>query len=87
MLAGATCYGSAPAFYHKRGLHMREKGIVKRYFDDRGFGFIARESGCDLFFHIRDVEGSVASVTQGAAVEFAVTISDRGPRAANVVLL
>jgi CspA family cold shock protein len=66
---------------------MREKGIIKRYIEDRGFGFIQRENGPDVFFHFRDVGPDGQEIRERAAVEFELTQGFKGARAVNVVLL
>jgi cold shock protein len=68
---------------------MRDKGTIRKYFEDRGFGFILREGAPDLFFHVKDVGGINAGriIQEGALVEFEVTQTDRGLRAVDVVLL
>ncbi len=56
-------------------------GSIKRLFRDRGFGFIKVNGGPDVFFHrshIRD--GTFETLEEGAAVEFEMAASDKGPR-------
>jgi CspA family cold shock protein len=60
------------------------KGTIARWFDYRGFGFIAVEGQeKDVFVHTSDVKG-VGSPQVGDSVEFEVTESNKGPRAVNV---
>jgi cold shock protein len=67
----------------------RETGTVARFMDDKGFGFIQRDSGgADVFVHHSAIEGSgFKSLSQGQRVEFEVQDDPKGPRAANVTPL
>jgi cold shock protein len=58
-------------------------GTVKAYYPIKGFGFISREKGRDLFFHFRDVKDE-SDVFEGAKVKFVVQNSEKGPRAVNI---
>jgi cold shock protein len=64
----------------------RETGTVARFMDDKGFGFIQRDSGgSDVFVHHSAIQGSgFKSLAQGDRVEFEVQEDAKGPRAANV---
>ena len=66
----------------------RQQGVVKWFNASKGFGFIQSQSGVDVFVHfsaIRGAEGDYKSLEEGAAVEFEVTDSPKGPKASNVV--
>ena len=64
----------------------REKGVVKWFSTDKGYGFIRRESGAEIFVHHSDIEvDGYASLKNGETVEFDVFESDRGPKARNLV--
>ena len=66
----------------------REKGIVKWFSTDKGYGFIRRETGDEIFVHHTDIEvDGYASLKNGETVEFDVFESDRGPKARNLVPL
>ncbi len=66
----------------------KEQGTVKWFDTNRGFGFIKRTKGDDLFVHQSAIEGEGdRSLKDGAAVEFEVEEGPKGLRAANVVRL
>ncbi len=61
-------------------------GTVKWFDDKKGFGFIERESGDDVFVHFSEIEQEgYKSLNDGQEVEFEVVDGERGPRAENVV--
>ncbi len=55
-------------------------GTVKAYYPVKGFGFITREKGKDVFFHFLDVKEE-ADIFEGAKVRFVVVDGEKGPRA------
>ena len=61
------------------------QGTVKWFNDSKGFGFIQRDDGPDVFVHFSAVIGDgYRSLQEGQAVEFEVTQGPKGPQAANV---
>ena len=65
---------------------MRVTGTVKWFNDAKGYGFIARENGDDVFVHYSAISGSgFRSLSEGQAVEFDVVDGPKGKQAANVV--
>ena len=60
-------------------------GTVKWFNADKGFGFIAPESGEDVFVHFSAIQSAgYRSLDEGQAVEFDVTPGPKGDQAANV---
>jgi len=62
----------------------RPTGFVKCYFPLKGFGFIQREHGKDVFFFRTDAS-SENILHDGARVSFLLTAEPRGPRALDIV--
>lgn len=55
-------------------MSVREQGIVKWFNDSKGFGFIQRSSGEDIFVHFRAIQGEgYRSLRENQKVEFVVT--------------
>jgi CspA family cold shock protein len=64
---------------------MREKGTVKWFNAAKGFGFIQRESGEDVFVHFSAIQSEgYRSLDEGSNVEFEVLNGPKGLQAANV---
>ena len=62
-----------------------DKGTVKWFNDSKGFGFISREEGADLFVHHNSIKAEgFRSLNEGDAVEFEVEQGPKGPAATNV---
>ena len=62
-----------------------EQGTVKWFNADKGFGFIERESGDDVFVHFSAIQSEgFKSLEEGQAVTFSVEEGNRGPQATNV---
>jgi len=60
-------------------------GTVKWFNAEKGYGFIQREGGSDLFVHYTAISGSgYKSLEEGQAVEFEVTQGPKGDQAQNV---
>lgn len=63
-------------------------GTVKWFNAEKGYGFIQREGGSDLFVHYTAINGSgYRSLEEGQAVEFEVTQGPKGDQAQNVTPL
>ena len=62
------------------------QGTVKWFNAEKGFGFIERENGGDVFVHFSAiVEDGYKSLEEGQSVEFDIVEGERGEQAANVV--
>ena len=63
----------------------QERGTVKWFNAAKGFGFITRENGEDVFVHFRSIQGKGhRSLGEGQAVIFSVTEGDKGLQAVDV---
>jgi CspA family cold shock protein len=63
-------------------------GVVKWFNEKKGFGFISKEDGGDIFVHYTGIAGDgFKSLREGAAVEFEIEDSDKGQRAVNVTAI
>jgi CspA family cold shock protein len=66
----------------------RINGTVKWFNGTKGYGFIARESGADVFVHFSAIQGDgFKNLQEGQKVEFTVEQGPKGLQAANVVVL
>jgi cold shock protein len=67
---------------------MREQGTVKWFNNEKGYGFITRNSGDDVFVHHSAIQGSgYKSLNEGDSIEFDVAKGPKGLQAQNVVKL
>ncbi len=67
---------------------MNMQGRVKWFNAEKGFGFIEREDGDDVFVHFSAIQqNGYKSLEEGQQVEFDIVDGARGPQAANVVKL
>ena len=65
-----------------------QTGTVKWFSDQKGYGFIARDDGDDVFVHHSAIEGfGFKTLAEGQRVEFTVEMGPKGPAAANVTKL
>ncbi len=63
----------------------REQGTVKWFNAEKGYGFIARAQGDDVFVHYSEIRSSgFRSLDEGQKVEFTVTQGQKGPQAQDV---
>ena len=67
---------------------MKEKGVVKLFNAAKGYGFIQRPSGDDVFVHFSAIQSNgYKSLEEGAAVEFEVKQGPKGLQAENVTVV
>jgi len=65
---------------------LKETGQVKWFNNAKGYGFIGREGGSDVFVHYSAIVGDgYRSLQEGDKVEFEIVEGQKGPQAANVV--
>lgn len=66
----------------------RETGTVKWFDPQKGYGFIVRDQGGDIFLHKSAIKGTdYHSLEKDQRVEYTVVQGERGPRAQDVVVL
>ena len=74
--------------FHRRAsarYSSREQGTVKWFNTRKGYGFITRDQGEDIFVHFRNIEGSGRkAIREGERVSFIVVNTDKGPQADQV---
>lgn len=65
-----------------------EQGTVKWFNAEKGFGFIEREDGNDVFVHFSGIAGEgYKTLEEGQKVDFDITEGQRGEQATNVVVM
>ncbi len=70
---------------HEDVFNMKEQGTVKWFNSSKGYGFIGRESGEDVFVHFSAIQGDgYRSLKEGEKVSFDVTNGPKGLQAENV---
>ena len=71
--------------WERRGSVQRMKGTVKWFNNAKGYGFIGRADGPDVFVHYSAIsQEGYKSLQEGDQVEFEITDGQKGPQAANV---
>ncbi|MBQ9049754.1 MAG: cold-shock protein [Lachnospiraceae bacterium] len=61
------------------------KGVVRRFNNQRGFGFISDSEGNDVFVHYTGINGEgFKTLEEGQEVEFDIVQGEKGPQAVNV---
>ena len=75
-------------FPHKiEGIEVKLIGEIKWYRPEKGYGFIAKADGQEIFFHRTGVVGKTYQLAKGTRVEFQVRQTQKGPEAFNVSIL
>ena len=88
--AGGRAVLPPPGMPHKnvsrKGAHVeRLKGTVKWFNNAKGYGFLGRENGPDVFIHYSAIiSNGYKSLQEGDKVEFEIVQGQKGPQAANV---
>jgi CspA family cold shock protein len=71
----------------ERDMSEREQGTVKWFDNAKGYGFIKRENGEDVFVHFRQIRGDgFRSLKDGQRVEFSVVKGQKGLQAEDVTV-
>ncbi len=84
LAAEGNAVGSA-AFIARQASSMRITGKVKWFNNAKGYGFIEREGGNDVFVHFSAIQGSgFRTLEEGQQVEFEIVDGPKGPQAGNV---
>lgn len=66
----------------------RENGTVKWFSNNKGYGFIEREDGPDVFVHFSAIQADgYRSLEEGQRVEFTIEDGPKGPQAADVSII
>jgi CspA family cold shock protein len=66
----------------------RTIGTVKWFNNGKGYGFLARENGADVFVHYTAIKGDgYRSLEEGQRVEFSIEQGAKGPQAKDVIVL
>ena len=82
----ASSGGKTPTSSKKSG--KREQGTVKWFNISKGYGFVTRPNGDDIFVHFRSIQGSGRQMLRdGQPVEYTVGEGEKGPQAEDVEAL
>jgi CspA family cold shock protein len=83
--AGGGCHGAWEISSNIEVVKVKEQGTVKWFNSSKGFGFIQRQTGEDVFVHFSAIQmDGYKSLNEGQAVEFEVKKGPKGLQAENV---
>jgi CspA family cold shock protein len=86
ILGGSWCFKDRQLQHSVRRQSMKEQGIVKWFNGAKGYGFIQRSSGEDVFVHFSAIqESGYKTLNEGEAVEFECQQGPKGLSAVNVM--
>ncbi len=85
-LDGLTCDDSVSAYWWN-GVRALPTGKVKWFNSEKGFGFLSRDDGGDVFVHSSVLPAGVDALKPGQRVEFGVVAGQRGDQALSVAIL
>ena len=78
--------GCARLFVEKEEAKLKVNGQVKWFNNSKGYGFIGRNEGADVFVHYSAIAAEgYKSLQEGDSVEFEIVEGNKGPQAANVI--
>lgn len=85
---GNVEFGNSMADSYSSGDSDREQGTVKWFNVSKGYGFVTRENGDDIFVHFRSIRGEGRRLLrEGQKIEFKVVDGEKGPQAEDVAPL
>ena len=81
--------GKTSMFQESVAMAQRSQGTVKWFNAEKGYGFISRPDGDDLFVHYTEIQttGGYRSLEEGAKVEFEITQGKKGLQASSVTVV
>lgn len=81
-------FESGLAVKQRKGGSVMATGKVKWFNNSKGYGFIEKEGGGDVFVHYTAIQGDgFKTLNEGQSVEFEIAQGEKGPQAINVVKL
>jgi CspA family cold shock protein len=87
MLFLPSCSSDLKIIYERR-MHNMSEGTVKWFNEQKGFGFIEKAEGGDVFVHFSAIQaGGFKTLAEGQRVSFDIAQGKKGPAAENVKLL
>ena len=87
MLFLPSCSSDLKRIYERR-MHIMSEGTVKWFNEQKGFGFIEKAEGGDVFVHFSAIQaGGFKTLAEGQRVSFDIAQGKKGPAAENVKLL